>query len=392
MMENNNHKTYFYYLRESSTSNNEEIWVVEESPTPFDGYVEESLVKEEDRLALQKYLSSGHAPKNEKAKEKEKIGRLWLVNERELVFRQVIEKEEKPVRDPSVPLTEKELKDRRDKVKDVISAIASNLILAFLSFLVLFPLIYMVLSSFKTPIEYVENKAGLFPENIFNFENYELILTQENLLVGYKNTLIIVVAVIPCGTFFAAMAAFSFAKLKLRSKQFWLLFLLSGMMIPGAVLLMPRFIAYNIIHWYDTLLPLIVPHLFIHVGTMFFFIQYMKGIPSELFEAAKIDGCSTFRMFVQIMIPLLLPAIAAQDIFWFMGIWNDFFAPSIYLESRANKTLQVLMHSIFETNMGNWGQTKVFAGAVLSCLPMIVVYLILQKFFIKSMSIGAVKG
>ena len=69
MMENNNHKTYFYYLRESSTSNNEEIWVVEESPTPFDGYVEESLVKEEDRLALQKYLSSGHAPKNEKAKE-----------------------------------------------------------------------------------------------------------------------------------------------------------------------------------------------------------------------------------------------------------------------------------------------------------------------------------
>lgn len=289
-------------------------------------------------------------------------------------------------------LTEYIKKDRRDKTKAIIAAIISNLILAFLSFLVLFPLLFMVLSSLRTQEEYFAHVANMFPKNWFNFDNYNRVLTDANLLSGYKNTLIIVVAVIPCGTFFAAMAAFSFAKLKLKSKQFWLLFLLSGMMVPGAVLLMPRYIAYQTIGWIDTLLPLIIPHLFIHVGTMFFFIQYMKGIPSELFEAAKIDGCSTFRMFLQIMIPLLLPAIAAQDIFWFMGIWNDYFAPSIYLRSQDNMTLQVLMAFINTNYSGTARQTVVFAGAVLSCLPMVVVYLILQKFFIKSISIGGVKG
>ena len=288
---------------------------------------------------------------------------------------------------------EKAKRDTKDKVMGIVGAIASNLILCFLSFLVLFPLIFMVLGSLRTNQEYYTYLSHIFPENWFNFDNFRRVLTEAKLLSGYKNTLIVVVAVIPCGTIFAAMAAFSFAKLKLKSKQFWLLFLLSGMMVPGAVLLMPRYIAYSTIGWLDTLLPLIIPHLFIHVGTMFFFIQYMKGIPSELFEAAKIDGCSTFRMFLQIMLPLLLPAIAAQDIFWFMGIWNDYFAPSIYLRSQDNMTLQVLMAFINTKFGGNSGsQPVVFAGAVLSCLPMIVVYLILQKFFIKSISIGAVKG
>ena len=289
-------------------------------------------------------------------------------------------------------VSERDIRDRRDKIRGIFGAIASNLILAFLSFLVLFPLIFMVLSSLRTSDEYFANISHMFPENWFNFDNYKRVIVNANLMTGYRNTLIIVVAVIPCGTFFAALAAFSFAKLKLRHKQFWLLFLLSGMMVPGAVLLMPRYIAYQTIGWVDTMLPLIIPHLFIHVGTMFFFIQYMKGIPSELFEAAKIDGCSTFRMFLQIMFPLLLPAVAAQDIFWFMGIWNDYFAPSIYLRSSENMTLQVMMASLNSSYMGSGNQTIVFAGAVLSCLPMIIVYLILQRFFIKSMSIGAVKG
>lgn len=304
----------------------------------------------------------------------------------------IINKKAKVARQRNEEETELDIRDRRDTAKEVAGAIISNLILCILSFLVLFPLIFMVLSSLRSQTEYYEHVAHFFPQNWFNFDNYRRVLTDANLLSGYKNTLIVVVAVIPCGTFFAAMAAFSFAKLKLRSKQFWLLFLLSGMMVPGAVLLMPRYIAYQTIGWIDTLAPLIVPHLFIHVGTMFFFIQYMKGIPSELFEAAKIDGCSTFRAFLQIMLPLLLPAIAAQDIFWFMGIWNDYFAPSIYLRSQDNMTLQVLMAFINTNYAGSGHQTVVFAGAVLSCLPMIVVYLILQKFFIKSISIGAVKG
>ena len=344
----NDHKTIFYRM-------NGEIF--EEVSEPIEGYTDESLVQEEDRQRLAYYLSLPQRLEKRKQQQKTIDGR-----------------------------------ERLSRLFDIVSAVASNLILAFLSFLVLFPLIFMILSSLRSENEYISRVAYIFPNNWFNYDNYKQIVVEHNFMVGYKNTFIVAIAVIPCGTFFVAMAAFSFAKLKLKHKQFWLLFLLSGMMIPGAVLLMPRYVFYETIGWIDTLLPLIVPHLLIHVGTMFFFIQYMKGIPSELFEAAKIDGCSTFRMFLQIMIPLLLPAIAAQDIFWFMGIWNDYFAPSIYLRTESNMTLQVLMQYINTNYSGSNHHTMVFAGAVMSCLPMVVVYLILQRFFIKSMSIGAVKG
>lgn len=317
---------------------------------------------------------------------------MTYIDESVLIPPVVVTKQKKAHKKVSGEKTEAQKRDTRDRIFGIFGGISANAVLAFLSFLVLFPLIFMVLSSFRSSDEYFRRIAYLIPERWFNFENYQKVIVDANLLVGYKNTLIVVVAVIPIGTLFAALAAFSFAKLKLHHKQFWLLFLLSGMMVPGAVLLMPRYIAYSSMGWLDTLLPLIIPHLFIHVGTMFFFIQYMKGIPSELFEAARIDGCSTFRMFLQIMLPLLLPAIAAQDIFWFMGIWNDYFAPSIYLTSTENMTLQVIMASINSSYIGSGRQTVVFAGAVMSCLPMVIVYLILQRFFIKSMSIGAVKG
>ena len=166
------------------------------------------------------------------------------------------------------------------------------------------------------------------------------------------------------------------------------------MMVPGAVLLMPRYIAYSSMGWLDTLLPLIIPHLFIHVGTMFFFIQYMKGIPSELFEAAKIDGCSTFRMFLQIMFPLLLPAVAAQDIFWFMGIWNDYFAPSIYLSGNIDSqwlTLQVALmnFNVGETSVGK--RNLIFAASTISSIPMIVFFLCFRNMFVQSTALSGVK-
>ena len=218
------------------------------------------------------------------------------------------------------------------------------------------------------------------------------VIAEVNILHGYLNTFIIIICELPCNLFFTSMAAFSFAKLRLKHKTFWLLFLLSGMMVPGAVLTMPRYFVYSKINWIDTFLPLIVPHLFSNAGRMFFFIQFMHGVPSEIFEAAKVDGCSYFKMHLMIMLPLLLPAVAAQAIFGFMGTWNDYFAPSIYLHKEEMYTLQVLLANFFTAYKAEGSFTVVFAGATLSCLPMIVLYLILQNYFIKSMAIGAVKG
>ena len=264
-------------------------------------------------------------------------------------------------------------------------------VLAFLSFLVLFPFIWMVFASFKPFDEFLSNFSKVLPVN-WTVQNYTIIGDVINLWRGYFNTFVVEISVIPCGTFFVSMAAFAFAKLRLRHKTFWLLFLLSGMMVPGAVLLMPRYIAYRQLNWINTLLPLILPHLLINVSMMFFFIQYLMGVPSELVDAAKIDGCGYLTMHITIIIPLMAPAIAAQVIFWFMGIWNDYFAPSVYLTQNDVMTLQAMLAKLNSTVSGTQNMPMVFAGAVMSCLPMIVVYVIFQKFFIKSIAIGAVTG
>ena len=187
------------------------------------------------------------------------------------------------------------------------------------------------------------------------------------------------------------MAAFSFAKLKLPHKTFWLLFLMSGMMVPYAALMLPQFRVFQTIGMFDTLWPLILPGFFGNVSMLFFLVQYMRGIPNAYFEAARIDGAGHFTCFIRIMLPLVKTAIAAQVIFWFIGIWNDYFAPSIYLITPGRMTLQALLGSL-NPSMNRQYLPMALAGAVLSSIPMFVIYLSCQKFFIESLAISGVKG
>ncbi len=259
--------------------------------------------------------------------------------------------------------------------------------------IMIFPYFYMLMSSLKTSAEAANSlKITLFPKK-FQWVNYKEVWGQINLFRSTLNTLLIEVTVIPIGTFVAALAAFSFAKLKLKHKTFWLLFLMSGMMVPYAALLLPQYRTFTtILGWTEekSLLPLIIPGFFGNTSMMFFFIQYMKGIPTALFESAKIDGSGYFRMFFSIMLPLIGAALAAQIVFWFVGIWNDFFAPSIYLKTKSVRTLQVSLKML--TNQNGQNTNLVMAGSVLSSIPLIVIYVCFQNFFIESMAITGIKG
>ena len=125
---------------------------------------------------------------------------------------------------------------------------------------------------------------------------------------------------------------------------------------------------------------------------IFFLVQYMRGIPTSYFEAARIDGAGHFRCFISVMFPLVKTAIAAQVIFWFIGIWNDYFAPAIYLKSYDTMTLQPMMARINSESQGGVNLPLIMAGAVLSSLPMLAIYITCQKFFIESLAISGVKG
>ena len=258
---------------------------------------------------------------------------------------------------------------------------------------IMLPFLWMLLGSFKTANDANALEFSLFPKEWIGTNYTDLFSDTTNfpILAAFGNTVLVEVSVIIVGTFVSAMAAFGFAKLKLKYKTFWLLFLMSGMMVPYAALMLPQFRAFQELGMFDTLWPLILPGFFGNVSMIFFLIQYMRGVPNAYFEAARIDGASHFRCFITIMFPLIATAISAQVIFWFIGIWNDYFAPAIYLVTPSHRTLQALLGSLNPAG-NSQSLPRALAGAVLSSIPMFVIYLSCQKFFIESLAISGVKG
>ncbi len=277
------------------------------------------------------------------------------------------------------------------KAKKITSNILVWILALFVVFLTVFPYFWMVLTSFKDRLEAMAIEFRVFPE-VFHFDSYYALGDQDpSFARAMLNTVIIEIAVIPVGTFVTALAAFAFAKMRLPHKTFWLLFLMSGMMVPYAALMLPQYRVFSQIGWVGTPLPLIIPGLFGNISMMFFFIQYMKSIPSALIEAGRVDGASWMRIFVQIMLPSIFPAIAAQVVFWFLGIWNDYFAPSIYLSGSSWVTLQALLALINDNMQRMPDYPLVMAGSVISSIPIIIIYIVCQKYFVQSLAASGMK-
>ncbi len=258
-------------------------------------------------------------------------------------------------------------------------------VMILLAFTMLFPYLYMALTTFKPMEEAVRAGLHVFPEH-WTAVAYREVWTLVPFGRGILNTLTVEIPVIVVGTFTSALGSFAFAKMRLPCARVLLLTLMSGMMVPFAALFLPQYQIYSSMGLTNNLLPLILPGLFGNISMVFFFIQFMGGIPNALLEAAKIDGCGYFKSFIHIMLPLLWPAMAAQGVFWFLGIWNDYFAPSIYLTKTEVMTLQPLINRLNATQGGR-DLPLVMTGAFLSSIPLIAVYLAFQKYFMSALSI-----
>lgn len=263
------------------------------------------------------------------------------------------------------------------------------LILAAVS--TVFPYVWMVLASFKTGIE-----ISTYPEQIFpkapSFTAYRRAFTELHLWTGIRNTLVLEIFSITLPPLVSALGAFAFAKLALPCKRVLLLTLLSSMMIPYAALMLPQYQIWQSLNAVGTLWPLIIPNFFGAALMTFFFIQYMQGVPTELFEAAKIDGAGYLRQFFVIMLPMVKAALTAQIVFSFVGTWNDYFIPSIYLNKTEVKTLQLQLLSLQQQQNNLMDMNMVMAGSVLSSIPMLAVFIGCQKFFVESLAISGIKG
>ena len=275
--------------------------------------------------------------------------------------------------------------------RSLVAKIAIYTILIIAAITTIFPYLWMALASLKTGIEISTYPEQIFPKNP-SLLAYRRAFEELDLLTGIKNTLTVEVFAVVFPPFVSALGAFAFAKLELPCKRVLLLVLLSSMMIPYAALMLPQFQVWQSFNLVGTLYPLIIPTFFGGALMTFFFIQYMQGVPSELFEAAKIDGAGYLKQFVSIMIPMVKPALTAQIVFSFVGTWNDYFIPSIYLSVKEVKTLQLQLLSLQQQQNNLMDMNMIMAGSVLSSIPMLVVFIACQKFFVESLAISGIKG
>lgn len=278
--------------------------------------------------------------------------------------------------------------NRTQKYDFISSHIGCYTVLIVACLSTLFPFVWMILTSLKTVAEASDViKLNFFPA-VPQWKNYKTVFERLDILTGLKNTMIIEISTLPVSLFVSALVAFGFEKMKLKNKTFWLLFIMSGMMVPYAAVLLPQYRMYGYLFNDEYgLWPFILPTWFGNVSVVFFFIQYMKNIPSELFEASKIDGAGYFRSFVTIMLPNMVLAIICQAVFGFVSHWNDFFGPSIYLSDNQYKTLQVLLYSF----ASGTDKPVLYAASFITCLPLFAIYLAFQKFFVGSMAISGIK-
>lgn len=253
-----------------------------------------------------------------------------------------------------------------------------------------FPFFYMVMTSFMTKNQYLSANLTFIPKP-WVFGKYSEVLHKGSFISGTINTLLVEIPVLLIGGLSSSLAAFAFAKMHFRQKNILFMLLLSTMMIPFAVIMIPQYVMFNNFKWTDTLLPLIVPGCFGNISMIFFLRQNLSSIPDDLMDAAKIDGCGYFRIFLQIFFPLMKGAVGTQLTLWFMGIWNDYLAPTIFLRSEKKWTLQVVIRSFNTYYSIQSDYALIMAASVIAMLPTIILFFCFQRVIIESVAISGIK-
>jgi multiple sugar transport system permease protein len=272
---------------------------------------------------------------------------------------------------------------------------SSNLIIVLLlligAFTMVLPFVWMLSTSLKESKLVYQIPPQWIP-NPVDWKNFIEIWYVSNIGTGLKNSVIITACVVLFSTLTSSMAAFSFAKINFPHKNIIFLALLSTTMVPFVVLLIPQFLMYSKMNWIDTLLPLIIPASLGNVSMIFFLRQYMKGLSSELMDAAKVDGCGYPRIYYRIFLPLCGPAIAANVILLFMNTWNDYLAPVVFTNSAKYATIQVAIASLNSFYAEQTDFPIVMAASLVAILPILILFITCQKYFTESFAMSGIKG
>jgi multiple sugar transport system permease protein len=272
-----------------------------------------------------------------------------------------------------------------------IRPVVIHIALAAAALVMLYPVIWMVVSSLR-PGNEIFREPGILVKDL-RIENYRVgwnALT-EPFTRYLLNSAAVVLGAVLGNLVSCSMAAYAFARLEFVGKKLWFAIMLLSIMLPIHVVIVPQYILFSQAGWINTFLPLIVPKwLATDAFFVFLMVQFIRGIPRELDEAARIDGCGRAGIFLRVILPLMVPALATTTIFTFIWTWNDFFSQLIYLTDPKMYTVPVALRSFVDaTAESSWG--SMFAMSVVSLVPIFLAFLLGQRFLIKGIATTGIK-
>lgn len=281
----------------------------------------------------------------------------------------------------------------RRRPRRSVQGVLRNVALWTLLAIVLYPIIWLIATSFKSETEIVSN-LSIIPRQptLYNYWRGWTGMETISFARFFLNSAIVSTSVVVANCVSCLLAAYAFARLRFPLRGLWFALMIATLLLPHHVLVVPQFVLFKFLGWVDTFLPLIVPRMLaVEAFFVFLMVQFLRGIPSELDEAAKVDGCSTYGIFRHIMLPLARPALVTTAIFSFLWSWNEFFTPLIFLNSTDMYTVPIGLRLF----MGGEGQTELgamFAMSVLSLVPIFLFFIAFQRLLVEGINTTGLKG
>jgi multiple sugar transport system permease protein len=262
-------------------------------------------------------------------------------------------------------------------------------LLGLVAFVMLFPFSWVLSLALKTPPQAFIYPPTLIPDP-FTLENFgKALFGPLPFLLFFQNTLIIAILVIIGDLISCSLIAYGFARFKFPGRDILFMILLSTLMVPFIVRLVPLFVLFQSLGWINTFLPLVVPAFFGTPLFIFLMRQFFLTIPSELIDAARIDGANELQVWWRIMVPLSKPVMAAVAIFAFQATWNDFLAPLVFLQRREVRTIILGLYSFLGINPD---YPTLMAATIAAIVPIVVIFFLFQNFFVKGITVSGLKG
>ena len=278
--------------------------------------------------------------------------------------------------------------------KKKVGRFCYHLFIGGFGLLMIYPVLWMIIGSFKNNNDIMNHSANFLPTLGWHMENWA------NGWKGYSgysfgtfftNSLIVAGIATLATVISSSMVAYALARIKFKGRKIWFSCMLATLMLPGQVIMIPQYMIYNPINAVGTFVPLVLPHFFGQAFFIYQMMQFCQGIPRELDEAAFVDGCSKYRIYSRIILPLLKPSIVTTLIIQFYWKWDDYMGPLIYLSRPATWTASLALKN-FADSSGQSDYGAMFAMATLSLIPVFLIFLIFNRYLVEGISSTGLKG